>query len=377
MGLIESLEVFACRFELKDPFVIAPSSTTEYNGVIIKIKDSEGDIGVGEASPSKRVTGESVSRVKHILSGAINDLIIGRDIVSEFAILVNELHDKLTYSYPSALCAINTALYDLYSRKLGISVGKLTGLMRPRIATSITLSIGDVKETLQYAQRAVETYGARELKVKIGQDPDRDISVIKALYEAFGNDIGIRADANTGYNVSRAIKVLKAIERYEVEFVEEPLAVGDIEGLIEVKRHTELPIMADESIKTPKDAIGLVKLGVYDMFNIKLMKCGGITGALSIATIAKAADIKCQIGCMIETPIGITAGVIVALSSRTIEYADLDGYTFMRPRDLRCFSGGAKIKDGYIYLEDASSKGLGISIDYSRLISSSSSSSTS
>lgn len=359
-GEIVSCDIEVVNIPLRDPFVIAAGRSEEYTGVLLTITDANGLKGIGEASPSKRVTGEDVDSVVTVIRDRGWPILQGQDIGREFGHLLTAVYEELS-EWPAALCAIDTALHDLYTRWHGISIVDLYGRVRDSIATSITLSIGSVEATLESAAMAIEHYGSRELKVKIGLEPERDIAIIRALREAYGNDIGLRADANTGYTLRRAIRVLKAIERYDVEFIEEPLPVGDIEGLRELRRKTSVPIMADESVKGPKDALAIVQRGLYDMINIKLMKCGGLRSAFTVAEIARAGGMECQVGCMIETPVGITAGTALALTSPAVGYADLDGFTFMPPSELERFNGGAKIKVGKIWIEDG--LGLGVTLN--------------
>ncbi len=347
MSKIESIQIKEITIPLRTRFKIATGSTDQYRGVIVSLTTDDGVVGLGESAPSPRVTGEDCKGVTETIEKELFILVKGIDIRDLHEILKDLApHAEQT---PAATAAMDIALHDCYGRTVGTSITEHYGKVKRRIATSITLVIGSVDETVASAAAAVHEYGARELKIKIGADIEADIKRIAALRDQFDDNIGIRVDANTGYTVNRAVKALGAMERYDIRFVEEPLTPGDIEGYKELRKHIDIPIMADEAAKSPRDASELAALGIYDMFNIKLMKCGGIASALKIAGIAGENDMKCQVGCMIETAVGITAGTVVALCSPSVKFADLDGYTFLTSHPfLDGLEGGAKIEDGCI-----------------------------
>jgi L-alanine-DL-glutamate epimerase-like enolase superfamily enzyme len=171
--------------------------------------------------------------------------------------------------------------------------------------------------------------GAKVLKVKLGVDSDEDVKRIRALREAFGHEVKITGDANEGYSVDQAIETLNKMHRYNLEFVEQPVSSDNLEGLKKIRQAVDIPIMADESACTIEDVENLINLEAVDMINIKLMKCGGLRNAAKITTLAENANMPCQIGCMIETGVAITAGTHIALALENITYADLDGHTFL------------------------------------------------
>ena len=192
----------------------------------------------------------------------------------------------------------------------------------------------------------------------MGHDPDDDIANLRAIREAVGDGIGLRVDANQGYTVPQAIYALKGVAPLRIQFCEQPVVLSDTSGLRQVREESPIPIMADEALFSPTDAVRLIKADACDFFNIKLMKAGGMTNSLKIATIAEAANIRCMLGCMNETRLALTAAAHVHAATRNIVYADLDGY-FSHVVDP--IVGGMTVKGGMITLPEK--PGLGADVD--------------
>ena len=278
-------------------------------------------MGWGEASPSRRVTGETPGAVEAELTRA-SEKLRGLNPLESAAALERAAR---WIRGPSALAALDIALHDLKGKYYGAPVRHLLGGQRTKLETSVTLSIGDEEETLRRAAELVRK-GFRILKLKLGRDPEGDIARVRALRECLGGGVRLRVDANQGYTVSQALRVLRAIQRYDVEFCEQPVPAGNLRALARVRRGSPVPVMADESVRTPAELLRLIEARAADMVNLKLMKSGGLRRTLQMARICEAAGMPCQLGCMIETRLGITAATHLALADSGIIYADLDGH---------------------------------------------------
>ncbi len=324
--LISDFKIHPINIPLNTPFKIADSTQTEYKGIILELQTDNGITGWGEAAPSARVTGETPESVTSTLKTVIRPMILGHDAL-ELEYIMDELEQKIPHQ-PSARCALDIALHDLKGQAARVPVKHLFGAFRDEIPISFTVVIGSVEESLKSAKQYIDQ-GAKVLKVKLGVDPEIDVKRVAALREAFGYEIRLTGDANQGYTVKQAIKTLNELVRFELEFVEQPVAANDINGLQEVHKAVDIPIMADECAQSVSDVMNLVKLDAVDMVNIKLQKCGGLRNAVKISKITETAGKPCQIGCMIETGIGITAGTHLALAFENIKYADLDGHMFL------------------------------------------------
>jgi o-succinylbenzoate synthase len=325
--IVSDLKIHPINIPLKIPFKISDSTQTEYIGLLVELKTDENTIGWGEAAPSERVTGETIESVKKELEDQVKPLVLGSS-VNDLELIMTSA-EKALPNNPAGLCALDLALHDLKGKKDCVPVKHILGGYRDSIPISFTVVIGSVEESVLSAKKYIES-GAKILKVKLGIDPEEDVARIKAIRDEFGYDMKVTGDANQGYSVNLAIDTLNRLTRYEIEFVEQPVPAEDLTGLKEVHDAVEIPIMADEAVCSVQDAMNLVKLDAVDMINIKLMKCGGLRNAVKISNIAEAAGMPCQIGCMIETGVGITAGTHLALALKNIKYADLDGHIFLK-----------------------------------------------
>lgn len=171
------------------------------------------------------------------------------------------------------------------SPNTGLPLNAMLGRAVNQLETTQTVGLEGRDETIRQAN-ALRKEGVTRIKFKIGGKPRDDVERIRAVRESLGNDFQITIDANQGYSVRQAIYTLKELDRYEVDFCEQPVHYRDLEGLAEVRRNSPIPIMADESVHSPRDALEVAKRGAADMINIKLMKSGGILPAKKIAAIS-------------------------------------------------------------------------------------------
>jgi L-alanine-DL-glutamate epimerase-like enolase superfamily enzyme len=282
-------------------------------------------------------------------------MVIGRDPLA-IESLVTEI-GAMVHSNPSVVAAYDTALFDILGKAAGLPVFRLLGGDKAAFETDVTTGI-DTPENMAANAKAHAGGGYKTLKVKVGLDPDEDVSRIQAIREAIGYDIKLRIDANQGWTVPQAIYALKKMEKFRIQLVEQPVVAWDTAGLKTVRSESPIPIMADEAIFLPSDAIKLIKAEACDFFNIKLMKAGGILNSVRIAHIADAANMRCMVGCMLDSNIGLTAAAHVVASQRNIVYADLDGNT---EHVVDPVIGGMTVKAGTITLPET--PGLGLDVD--------------
>jgi L-alanine-DL-glutamate epimerase-like enolase superfamily enzyme len=175
-----------------------------------------------------------------------------------------------------------------------------------------------------------------------------DLARLTAVREAAPH-ARIRIDANQGWNRVTAVQALTAMEELDVEFCEQPLPAEDVDGLREVGGSVGIPLMADEALFTPASALRLAKEDACPYFNVKLSKSGGIRHALEVAAIADAAGIKCMVGCMLESRLGLGAAVHFARAAGCVEFYDLD-MCFEHTEEL--IDGGLSVKNGMISIPD-------------------------
>jgi L-alanine-DL-glutamate epimerase-like enolase superfamily enzyme len=317
--------------------------------VIVAVTTEDGVTGWGEASPLPFFTGETVASVHLQLEQTYLPRLIGR---SPFALtaIMRDL-DTLPEN-SSAKAAIDIALHDLQGRLLGRPVVDLLGgAVRDRVPVTMPIGIEPVPEAVAKAEAAVGR-GIGTLKLKIGRDTAADVERVRAIRAAVGPAVRLRVDANAGYTVPVAIRLLHQLAAFDLEYVEQPVAGWDRAGLAEVRRATGLPIMADESLHTIRDAVELIERGAADVFAIKLIKTGGLAQARVIAALAAAHRIDIVVVSPYETEVGIAAGLALALAAPTATRAQELGIFFEEP-------GGVRIEDGYLYPSQAPGLGLG------------------
>jgi L-alanine-DL-glutamate epimerase-like enolase superfamily enzyme len=336
---IQQIEAYPVTLAYEEPFRIAPGASSESHNVIVKIVTDYSVVGWGESSPSQRVTGETAETVIKILDKIAPKLIGHCPLRIEQDI---EIMDSIMKGNPAAKAVIDIALHDILGKTARKPLFRLIGGYRTEVLTDITLGIKSPKEMAEDAVKAVNK-GFKALKVKVGVNPADDVERVKRIREAIGNNAQIRIDANQGWTPKQAIEVLNKIDKFNIQFAEQPVPSEDVKGLVEIRKNSSIPIMADESVHSPEDALRLIQAEAVDLINIKLMKSGGILKARKIATIAEAARIPCMIGCMGESEIGIAAGAHLAAAVKNIQYADLDSDLLLKDKLVK--EGGTKVKD--------------------------------
>ncbi|WP_405398921.1 mandelate racemase/muconate lactonizing enzyme family protein [Maribacter sp. Asnod2-G09] len=308
--------------KLSDPYTIAYETIDRTSNFILKVETETKIVGYGCAAPDPVVTNESPSDVTYAINNIIVPYLLGKDPFT-YALLLLELKELLG-KRSSALAMVDLALFDIMSKKAEVPLYKFLGGYRNSIATSITIGIMGIEETLAYTSEFIKQ-GFTILKIKGGSNLEEDIAKMRMIHEKYPN-IELRFDGNQGYSVKESVAFVKATAAIGIEIFEQPTKVEAEERLGEVTDQVSIPVMADESLKTLTDAFRLAQNERVDMVNIKLQKVGGIWVGMHINSVAKAAKLDAMVGCIDECGLGIAAGLHFALSRPNIVYADLDGH---------------------------------------------------
>lgn len=348
---------------LRVPFKTALRSVSSVEDVIVEIHTDTGEIGYGEAPPTGVITGDTTGAIIGAIEDHIAKSIIGRD-VDDFEDLMQIVQGCILKN-TSAKAAVDMALWDLYGQLYKIPVYKLMGGARKTIVTDITISVNEPEEMARDAIDAVKR-GYDCLKVKVGANPALDVKRLAAVRKAVGDNICIRIDANQAWQPKEAVRILNQMQEQglQIEFVEQPVKAHDFDGLKYVTDHSYVPVLADESVFSPEDAVKIMQMRAADLVNIKLMKCGGLYNALKIASAAEIYGVECMIGCMLEAKISVNAAVELACAKKIITKVDLDGPVLCSEDPI---IGGAIFDEKNITVSDE--PGLGIrGIEPGRLI---------
>jgi len=346
-------ETFAQELPLARPYEIAFKRVDRVTLHFVQLMTSSRLVGLGAAAPTD-ITGESSEACAQALSDMGHDLLTGKD-PRHLPALVRALRHHMPRT-PAARAALDMALYDLVAQRAGVPVVDLLGRRRSGLATSITIGILPVDETLAEADECVGR-GFRVLKIKLGHDFAQDLARLRALRRQHGPQIRIRVDANQGYTSAEAQALHAQAEALGLEFIEQPLPAGAVDQMRSLPDECAPLMAADESLHDESDALALAHASPFGIYNIKLMKCGGITSGLAIADMAAWANLHCMWGCMDESVISIAAALHAAYASPATRYLDLDG-SFDLSRDVA--TGGFCLRDGR--LELLNKPGLGVTM---------------
>lgn len=341
-----------------EPYSIAYEDVDSTTNVFILIKTNTDLVGIGCAAPDSNVTEETPADVLEFLNNVAEPMLRGADPLRP-AKLMKQLQEH-PIRHPSALAAVDMALWDLMGKACSQPLWRLLGGYRDRIRTSITIGILPQKETVERACNWIDE-GFRVLKIKGGIDVEQDISRILAVREAVGANIELRFDANQGYTVDQTMEFVAKTRRVKLTLIEQPTPRNQPHLLGRVTQNVSVPIMADESLQSLRDAFRLARHDLVDMVNVKIMKVGGISEALQINAVARAAGLEVMVGCLDETALGIAAGLHFALARPNVVFADLDGHIGLQGDP---FAHAVILKKGTLYPNNLPGLGVERNLDF-------------
>jgi muconate/chloromuconate cycloisomerase len=283
------------------------------NFVFVRLETRQGVVGWGEAACLGGPTWseESAESIAATIERYIAPWLVGRD-ATRIEVLRGEMARRVQGN-PFARAAVEMALWDLNGRALGVPVTRLLGgRVRDAVPLSWSLAVTDAEAEVDEA-RSLVGRGHRIFKIKTAAHPvAHDVERIRRIRAGVGPDVALRVDANQGWDRATALRAIRAMEPYTLDFVEQPVPRWDVEGLAHVARSVAVPIMADESCFSPQDAFAIARLGGVSILGLKLTKSAGLIGALATSRIAEAAGLGCYVGCMIESSLGTAAYLAVA-----------------------------------------------------------------
>jgi muconate cycloisomerase len=357
---ITGARVIMADIPVARPHKMSFTTLEAVNFVFVRLETTEGLTGWGEAACLGGPTWseESSESVAATIERYIVPWLVGRD-ASGIEVLSREMARRVQGN-PFARAAVEMALWDLNGRALGVPVHRLLGgRVRDRVPLSWSLAVADAGAEVEEA-RAKVAGGHRIFKIKTAARPvAEDVERVRRLREAVGPDVSLRVDANQGWDRPTALRAIRALEPFGLDFVEQPVPRWDFEGMAEIGRRVNVPIMADESCFSPQDALQIARLGGVSILGLKVTKSAGIIGTMAIARIAEAAGMGCYVGCMIETSLGTAAYLQVALAAAPVTWGcELFGPLLLKGDVVR---EPVRFADGAILALDG--PGLGVEVD--------------
>jgi L-alanine-DL-glutamate epimerase-like enolase superfamily enzyme len=328
--------------------------------LIVKIHTDEGLVGLGEVSCTPVWSGEDQVSAAHFIRDLLEPALRGEPATEVERL--GAVMRKLLANNPFTRAGIEMALWDLLGKAAGLPLHRLWGgPVRERVRTKFSVSGLAPERAAEIAAWAVEQ-GFSAMKVKVGLGPDADVARVRAVRAAVGDDVLLGVDANGGWTLAEAHTTIERLRPFGLAFVEQPVPPSDPAWLADVRARSHLPVVADESVATPEDAISLIRGRAADVLSVYVGKGGGLGAARRITMIAEAGGASCTIGSNLEMGIASAAMLHLAVASPGIvpEHVPCDilspfyyeGDLLAEPLDIR--AGEATAPQG---------PGLGVTLD--------------
>jgi L-alanine-DL-glutamate epimerase-like enolase superfamily enzyme len=322
---ILKINLFQCNAAFKFSFHSPHTIRAQADSVVVELQFDNHITGYGESVPRPYVTGESPSTVTNTIKDYFSKILFQREINSLEEVertlnaLERECLERSISAYNSALGAIDIALLDALGKFQGVPLHHYLGpIVKGRMACSFSVPFLKATE-LEELSHKVLNLRLDSLKIIMGKVEKENIEKVRLIRSLFGDHIAIRTEANGKWLTRQAISQIEKLKRFNISGVEEPLAVGDIGGLQEIRNRTGIPVIVDESMCSLSDAKKLIEAKACDIINIKISKCGGLLKSKEIRDFAESRNIPCQVGTHVgETDILGEAGRYFAMTTRNL-----------------------------------------------------------
>ena len=348
------MQTTAVRVPLREPLKWTGGIRESASGLIVELHTDEGLVGLGEAP------GPTLPAIQAAIDREFAQFLVDQDpLRTEWLVHRLEEYSRNWAGVAAyAIAGIELALYDLKGKALGVPVAELLGgFGRESVPVIGYLFIDEPEANAQKAADFVAA-GHTELKLKVGRDLTQDYDSIAAIRDRVGYDVKLRIDANMNWSVPAAIKWIRALEQFDLQFVEQPVPDFDIAGLAQVRRSVSVPIAADEACTTLRSALELIKADACDVLVVYPSEAGGLTRALQIGALAAAAGKWCAIGSWAELGVATVANAHLAAASTNFPFAN-DTHYPLQLEDV--LVDPVEIEDGQIIVSH--DPGLGVALD--------------
>ncbi|AEA28173.1 muconate and chloromuconate cycloisomerase [Pseudonocardia dioxanivorans CB1190] len=358
---IDRVETVLLDVPLRRPHRFARTGMDAQSVLLVFIRTAGGVTGVGEGvvPGGPWWGGESVETMQLVIERFIAPLLVGRT-VDDIAGIQRDV-DNVMAANLYAKAAVEVALHDAWARCLDVPVHTLLGgLARRSVPVTWALGTEPAPVVIEEALAKIDAGLHHSFKLKMGaQDPADDVARICSVAEKLAGVAGVRVDINARWDLLTSLTHLPRLAEAGIELIEQPVPGAEFEALAEINRALPIPVMADESLRTPSDALRLARLRAADVFSLKTTKSGGLRATRAIAEVAAAAGIPCHGGTSIESPIGTAASLHLACAAPAVTWgSELFGPLLMREELL---TTPLRYADGELHLPDG--PGLGVELD--------------
>jgi len=321
---------------------------------ILEVHTDEGIIGLGEC------VGPTIPTIMTVVNEEFSQFLIGQDPLRTELLVrrMEEFARNWLQIGAYAIAGIEMALLDIKGKWLNTPVYQLLGgKCKNEIGYAGYLFIDDpetnAKRALVYKQQ-----GYKEIKLKVGRDLNQDADTLAAIRDEIGGDIKIRVDANMNWSIPTAVKWIRALQKYNIQYVEQPVPDYDLDGMAAVRRAVDVPIASDESCTSVERVLEMIKRDSCDVFVVYVSEAGGLSRARTIASIADACGKWCVMGTWAETGVATIAGAHVIASTTNYAFCN-DSHYMLQSDDI--LTKPLEIVNGSIALPQG--PGLGVELD--------------
>lgn len=341
---------------MKHPFTTSFGTVQDKLFIVVEAYDEQGFCGYGEGDAFEIpwYTEETVESCWHMLKDFFIPTLLHKEIA----------HPKETRDYlavyrrnPMAKAAIETAIWDLYAKRINLPLYEVLGGTKKTIDVGVSIGLQPTTEQLYEKIEQALQRGAKRIKVKI--KPDNDVELVKTIRARYP-DVPLMVDANSAYTLED-MKVLQELDRYNLLMIEQPLGADDLIDHAVLQKQLKTPICLDESICSLKDAKTAIALEAGRIFNIKIARVGGIEEARRIHEVASEAGIRMWGGGMLEAGIGRAHSVAIATLANFTLPADTSGSSQYFEEDL--ITPEVVVQKGLIHLPKKAGIGYAVNKD--------------
>ena len=325
-------KIYALQIPFVEAFAHSATNRKFSDSFVVRLVAEDGTAGYGEGVARFYVTGETVESSVEYIKNRLFPIIEAHDFqeiyppadaleplapISEI-LPFEKSSDGVIWN--AARTAVELAVLDCLLKSRKLSLAAILPPKRKAVIYSGVITAGTTEKALQHAKR-FKLFGIKQLKIKIGFG--NDVERVSAIRDTVGEETSLRLDANGAFDAATAIEMSEKLSKFKIDAVEQPIPRGEPRDLAEVKTHSAIPVMADESLVTPDDAQKLIESSACDFFNLRISKCGGIANTIRLAQIARRAGIRLQLGCQVgETAILSAAGRHVAAFLEDVEFVE-------------------------------------------------------